>query len=257
MAQHAQIGFMTELAPHLADPVAAPNAVTHEADWIALFPGLARLDDDVRDTLVARSRMARHKAGTVLFGPGMEPQSLLLLTKGTIKVQKVSEQGREIVLYRVSAGESCILTSACLLAYQDQSAEDQSAEGVAETDIEAVAIPRAVFEDLVSRSGGFRQFVFAAYAKRLTDLFMVIDDVAFQRVDLRLAQKLLDMADDDGAVVTTHQQLAKELGSAREVISRQLQEFQRRGWVRGSRGQITLLERQAIEHFARGLHPQD
>lgn len=248
---------MTELAPHPADPTAAVNAVTQEADWIALFPGLARLDADVRDTLVARSRLVRHKASTVLFGPGMEPQSLLLLTKGTIKVQKVSEQGREIVLYRVSAGESCILTSACLLAYQGHSGEDQSAEGVAETDIEAVAIPRAVFEDLVSRSGGFRQFVFAAYAKRLTDLFMVIDDVAFQRVDLRLAQKLLDLADEDGAVVTTHQQLAKELGSAREVISRQLQEFQRRGWVRGSRGQITLLARQAIEHFARGLHPQN
>jgi CRP/FNR family transcriptional regulator len=219
-----------------------------------LFPGLARLDVDVRDTLIARARLARHKAGAVLFGPGTEPQSLLLLTKGTIKVQKVSEQGREIVLYRVSAGESCILTSACLLAYQGQSAEDQTAEGVAETDIEAVAIPRAVFEDLISRSGGFRQFVFAAYAKRLTDLFMVIDDVAFQRVDLRLAQKLLDLANEDGLIATTHQQLAKELGSAREVVSRQLQEFQRRGWVRGSRGQITLLERLAIERFARGLH---
>lgn len=221
---------------------------------MALFPGLARLDEDVHATLAARARLTRHKAGTVLFGPGMEPQSLLLLTRGTIKVQKVSEQGREIVLYRVSAGESCILTSACMLAYQGQSAEDQSAEGVAETDIEAVAIPRGVFEDLISRSGGFRQFVFAAYAKRLTDLFMVIDDVAFQRIDLRLAQKLLELADKDGAVVTTHQQLAKELGSAREVVSRQLQEFQRRGWVRGSRGQITLLERQAVEHFARGVH---
>lgn len=221
---------------------------------MSLFPGLTRLDEDVRGTLASRARIARHKAGTVLFGPGTEPQSLLLLTKGTIKVQKVSEQGREIVLYRVSAGESCILTSACLLAYQGQSAEDQSAEGVAETDIEAVAIPRAVFEDLISRSGGFRQFVFAAYAKRLTDLFMVIDDVAFQRIDLRLAQKLLDLADEAGTIATTHQQLAKELGSAREVVSRQLQEFQRRGWVRGSRGQISLLERPAIERFARGLH---
>lgn len=246
---------MTKPAPKLTDSLPRPEQAQHSADWMALFPGLAVLDEEVRDTLAARARLGTYKAGTVLFGPGMEPQSLLLLTRGTIKVQKVSEQGREIVLYRVSAGESCILTSACMLAYQGQSAEDQTAEGVAETDIEAVAIPRAVFEDLISRSGGFRQFVFAAYAKRLTDLFMVIDDVAFQRIDLRLAQKLLELADKNGAVATTHQQLAKELGSAREVISRQLQEFQRRGWVRGSRGQIMLLDRPAIESFAQGLHP--
>lgn len=245
---------MSELAPFSIDRSAAPDQVSRGADWMALFPGLAALDDEVRDTLAERARVGQYKAGTVLFGPGMEPQSLLLLTRGTIKVQKVSEQGREIVLYRVSSGESCILTSACMLAYQGQSAEEQSAEGVAETDIEAVAIPRMVFEDLIARSGGFRQFVFAAYAKRLTDLFMVIDDVAFQRVDLRLAHKLLELADEEDAVVTTHQQLATEVGSAREVISRQLQEFQRRGWVRGARGQITLLDRPSMERFARGFH---
>lgn len=254
--QHAHIVSMPEPTSQSIHPSTTLDPHSLGADWMKLFPGLSTVDEEVRETLAARARLGQYKAGTVLFGPGMEPQSLLLLTRGTIKVQKVSEQGREIVLYRVSAGESCILTSACMLAYQGQSAEDQSAEGVAETDIEAVAIPRAVFEDLIARSGGFRQFVFAAYAKRLTDLFMVIDDVAFQRVDLRLAQKLLELADENGVVVTTHQQLAKELGSAREVISRQLQEFQRRGWVRGSRGQIALLERQAIEHFARGLQQQ-
>lgn len=236
--------------------VATDDSLTASADWMTLFPGLATLDEDVRRTLATRSRIGSYKVGTVLFGPGLEPQSLLLLTQGTIKVQKVSEQGREIVLYRVSAGESCILTSACLLAYQGHVAEDQSAEGVAETDIEAVAIPRAVFEELIASSAGFRQFVFAAYAKRLTDLFLVIDDVAFQRVDLRLAQKLLELADDHDVVATTHQQLAKELGSAREVVSRQLQEFQRRGWVRGSRGQIALLARQSLSEFADGLHRQ-
>lgn len=234
--------------------VATDDSLTASAGWMALFPGLATLDEDVRRTLATRSRIGSYKADTVLFGPGLEPQSLLLLTQGTIKVQKVSEQGREIVLYRVSAGESCILTSACLLAYQGHAPEDQSAEGVAETDIEAVAIPRAVFEELIASSAGFRQFVFAAYAKRLTDLFLVIDDVAFQRVDLRLAQKLLELADDHDVVATTHQQLAKELGSAREVVSRQLQEFQRRGWVRGSRGQIALLARQSLSEFAEGSH---
>lgn len=214
-------------------------------DWLSLFPGLNTLELDVRNTLAARGRLVHHKAGTVLFGQGKEPQSLLLLTQGTVRVQKVGESGREIVLYRVSAGESCILTSACLLAY-----EGPTAEGIAENDIEAVAIPRATFEDLVATSAGFRQFVFAAYAKRLTDLFMVIDDVAFQRIDLRLAQKLLERSGDADEIVMTHQQLATELGTAREVVSRQLQEFQRRGWVRPMRGRLVLTDRAALTSFA-------
>lgn len=214
-------------------------------DWLSLFPGLGALEPEVRETLSARGQMVRHKAGTVLFGQGKEPQSLLLLTQGTVRVQKVGESGREIVLYRVSAGESCILTSACLLAY-----EGPAAEGIAESDVEAVAIPRTVFEDLVAASAGFRQFVFAAYAKRLTDLFMVIDDVAFQRVDLRLAQKLLERSGGEDEIITTHQQLATELGTAREVISRQLQEFQRRGWVRPLRGRLLLTDRPALAAFA-------
>lgn len=227
--------------------ITQPKAPAEAGGWLVHFPGLAALDEAVRATLVERARTVHIKAGTVLFGQGREPQSLLLLTEGTVRVQKVAESGREIVLYRVSGGESCILTSACLLAY-----EGPAAEGIAETDIEAIAIPRPVFEELVSQSGTFRQFVFAAYAKRLTDLFMVIDDVAFQRIDLRLAQRLLDQADADGTLVTTHQKLATELGTAREVISRQLQEFQRRGWVRLTRGRITLTDRPAVLRFAQG-----
>ena len=107
-----------------------------------------------------------------------------------------------------------MLTTACLLAY-----EDYSAEGVAETDVSAVAIPRAVFEDMIARSSVFRRFVFTAYSRRITDLFMVIEEVAFRRVDIRLAQKLLELASGAAALDVTHQRLAAELGTAREVVS--------------------------------------
>ena len=162
-----------------------------------------------------------------------------------MRVQQVAENGREIVLYRVQAGESCVLTTACLLAY-----EDYLAEGLAETAIQAVAIPRSVFEDLIARSSLFRRFVFAAYSKRITDLFVVIEEVAFKRIDIRLAQKLLELGRMSGHVHLTHQQLATELGSAREVISRQLHEFQRRGWVSTARGDIELTDMSAIDDFA-------
>jgi CRP/FNR family transcriptional regulator, anaerobic regulatory protein len=157
----------------------------------------------------------------------------------------VSEAGREIVLYRVEAGESCVLTTACLLAH-----ENYSAEGIAETDVRAVAIPRAVFDDLVSRSVTFRNFIFAAYSKRITDLFQVIEDIAFQRVDIRLAQKLISLERGTGQIKATHQQMAAELGTAREVISRQLGEFQRRGWIRQSRGTIDLVDLAGLERLA-------
>lgn len=213
-------------------------------DWIDRFPGLSKLDEPIRATLIERSRIAELPAGTLIFGPGKAPDSLLLLLDGTVRVQQVSENGREIVLYRVHAGESCVLTTACLLAY-----EDYSAEGIAETAIQAVAIPRTVFEDLIASSGVFRRFVFTAYSKRITDLFVVIEEVAFKRIDIRLAQKLLELGRKAGHVHLTHQQLATELGSAREVISRQLQEFQRRGWISATRGDVALTDATALADF--------
>jgi CRP/FNR family transcriptional regulator len=169
----------------------------------------------------------------------------MLLLEGTIRVQQVSENGREIVLYRVQAGESCALTTACLMGY-----EEYQAEGIAETRIRAVAIQRALFDELIASSKEFRQFVFTAFSRRVTNLFQVIEDVVFGRIDVRLAQRLLERANTAGHVDATHQQLANELGSAREVISRQMTEFQRRGWISAQRGSIELANRTALRQLA-------
>jgi CRP/FNR family transcriptional regulator len=209
--------------------------------WIERFPGLARLSPEIRRALTERSAVVRVREGSVIFGPGVSPENLLLLISGTVRVQQTSENGREIVLYRVEAGQSCVLTTACLLAH-----EDYSAEGVAETDVEAVAIPRGVFDDLMARSEAFRTFVFDSYSHRITELFRVIDEIAFGRIDVRLAQRLTALARGGDEVRATHQQLATELGTAREVISRQLQEFQRRGWVSQARGVIRLTDPAAL-----------
>ncbi|MGF1447689.1 MAG: Crp/Fnr family transcriptional regulator [Pikeienuella sp.] len=213
--------------------------------WINRFRGLSSLAREIRESLVSRSMLVRVPAGHVIFGPGKSPENLLLLLSGTVRVHQTSENGREIVLYRVEAGQSCVLTTACLLAY-----EDYTAEGVAETDVEAVAIPRAVFDDMLARSPEFRSFVFTAYSRRITELFRVIDEVAFGRIDTRLAQRLTTMAAEGGEVKATHQQLATELGTAREVISRHLQEFQRRGWIAQSRGTIAVSDPEALAQLA-------
>ncbi|MBU9698876.1 Crp/Fnr family transcriptional regulator [Rhodobacteraceae bacterium HSP-20] len=215
------------------------------ADWIEQFPGLSRLEPAIRDVLTRKSAVVTVREGSVIFGPGKSPENLLLLLEGRVRVQQVSEAGREIVLYRVEAGQSCVLTTACLLAH-----EGYSAEGIAETDVRAVAIPRTVFDDLIAQSVTFRTFIFTAYSKRITDLFQIIEDIAFQRVDIRLAQKLLDLERGTGQIKATHQQLAAELGTAREVISRQLGEFQRRGWIKQSRGSVELVEPDGLERLA-------
>lgn len=216
-------------------------------DWSTRLPGLAGLEPDVRADLVRRSHFVRLAAGTTVFAAGQEAENLLFVLSGTVRVSQTSESGREVVLYRVEAGDSCIMTAACLMGDAPY-----LAEGIAESEIEAVAIPRGVFDDLAARSGAFRAFVFAAYAQRMLDLFHIVDDVAFGRVDIRLAQRLIALARGAEELHITHQQLAAELGTAREVISRQLQDFQRRGWITQARGVVRLADPDALTRLAGG-----
>ncbi|MEM8800914.1 MAG: Crp/Fnr family transcriptional regulator [Pseudomonadota bacterium] len=222
-----------------------------EVAWIDNFKGLGRLPADIRAQLVAGSEIVKVPSGTRIFAPGQTADNLWLLLNGTVKVQQKSETGREIFLYRVHAGESCVLTTACMLAF-----EDYAAEGTAETDVEAVAIPRKTFDDLVAKSPVFREFVFTAYSRRITDLFTLIDDIVFQRMDVRLASRLLELANADGIVHATHAVLGTELGTAREVISRTLAEFHRRGWVEQSRGEVRLIEKDGLEHLVKSSSGQ-
>lgn len=214
-------------------------------EWLQRFQGLDSLAAPIKARLTHDSKIVAVPQGTVIFGPGKAPENMLLLLDGVVRVHQTSESGREIVLYRVAAGESCVLTTACLLAY-----EDYQAEGVAETDVTAVAIPRRVFDLLIADSEAFRRFVFSAYSRRITDLFTIIEEVAFQRMDIRLAQKLLAMADAAGQIKATHQMMAAELGTAREVVSRLLQEFQRRGEVEIGRGEIRIRKPDALKALA-------
>ncbi|MEL6645458.1 MAG: Crp/Fnr family transcriptional regulator [Pseudomonadota bacterium] len=217
-----------------------------QESWIEKFRGLNSLPEEIRSELVEGSDVVSVPAGTQIFAPGQTADNLLLLIDGTVRVQQRSDTGREIFLYRVHAGESCVLTTACMLAF-----EDYAAEGSAETDVTAVAIPRATFDGLIARSPVFREFVFAAYSRRITDLFTLIDDIVFQRMDVRLASRLLELAAGGQVVRATHAVLGTELGTAREVISRTLSEFQRRGWIEQSRGEVRLIDEEGLAYLVK------
>lgn len=213
--------------------------------WTAHFKGLEELAPGHRSALERDGRIVTLPRGATIFAPGQAPQGYVLLISGDVRVSQMSDTGREIVLYRVMPGESCALTTACLIG-----GDDYNAEAVAETDTEAVVVPRPLFDSLMAQSEPFRRFVLAAFSRRMADLFKLVDEVAFQRLDVRLAHKLLELSAGGDEVAMTHQQLATELGTAREVISRQLNELQRRGLVTAGRGALKLVDRAGLRHLA-------
>ena len=216
-----------------------------EQVWIETFEGLNALEPEWKNAIARKSRLVSIPKETKVFEPGKSVNDMIFLLEGTGRVQQVSEGGREIVLYRIEAGQSCIMTASCLLGH-----EEYSAEGISETKIVAAVIPQDAFNELLANSASFRSFVFSTFSQRLAELMTIINEVAFRRLDIRLAQKLLDLSSNTHEVKITHQQLATELGTVREVVSRQLQEFHRRNWLELNRGLIVIKERRGLIELA-------
>lgn len=216
-----------------------------DTSWlIKTFPELANIDDATGKEVLSAAKLVSIPQGTILFQPGDTCRQYLLACEGSIKVQQTSEDGREIVLYRVQNGESCLLTTTCLF-----SGENYSATGIAETHVEALAIPAQQFHEGLNASPSLRQFIFNNYSQRLAELFHLVKSLAFAPLESRLAQRLLQQADMHNKVDMTHQALAADLGCTREVISRRLKEFEHLGWVRLHRGQIEVLDRSALQQL--------
>jgi len=207
---------------------------------------LQHFDAILGHALATAAQPVKMPAGTILFSRGSPCRQFLVLLEGVVRVQAFSAGGREIVLYRLHPGESCVMTTACLLgrlAYP--------AEGVAETAIRGAIVPDHAFERLLADSPAFRHFAFGTYAARLVELVSRVQEVALERIDARLAHLLLELAPHAGDVIArTHQSLAADLGSAREVVSRQLKNFELHGWVALRRGRILVLDRRALENLS-------
>ena len=206
--------------------------------------GLAGLDEATLGHIRSGGRIVAAPAGQVLFSPGAECGAFMWLVSGTVRVHLVAESGREVTLYRVTPGETCVLSTACLMAQ-----EDYGVDGVAETDIRAIAVPAPLFHELLSSSQRFRELVFATFGARISSILASFDEVAFGRLDRRLARFLLDRA-AKAPLALTHQDVAIELGSSREVISRLLKDYERRGYIALGRGRIEVLNPHALEQVA-------
>lgn len=211
--------------------------------WIDTAPGLQALDPAARARLAALRPVTLTK-GTTLFHPGDAARGFAVVLSGRIEVFLTGPSGRDILLYAVEPGGSCVQTTLALLG-----GEDYTGEALTATDCDLVLIPRDIFLALMDGSAPFRAYVFAAFAARMQGMMHLLERVAFQRVESRLARALLDRA-EGGAVHATHQELATAIGSAREVVSRRLDGFARSGMVTTERGTVTLRDRAALARLA-------
>jgi len=214
------------------------------------YPELRNIEASALERLLESGMEVTLQEGSRIFGEGDSCHNYLLLLDGSVRVRKISESGREIVLYRMEPGQTCILTTTCLI-----SGEDYPAEAIAETEIRALAIPKASFELALSQSAAFRHFIFAVYAQRISNLILLVEDVAFGKMDGRLAQRLLALLSGPKAsaqrIEITHQELAAELGTMREVVSRLLKEFERQGLVTLGRGSVEVRNPTELQNIAR------
>ncbi len=175
-----------------------------------------------------------------IFHRGDLCESYFLVISGSVKVMLTAASGREIVLYHVGAGESCVLTTSCLMA-----GDSYPAEGITETAVTALVFDKATFHRSLHQSEAFREFVFADLGKRFSGVISRIEQVSFSGVDARLAEALLCQPQFP-QVSATHQMLATDIGSAREVVSRALKLFETKGWVKLGRGHIDVLQPEAL-----------
>lgn len=232
-----------QAGPNPATGMAEPSQ--HSTEWNELFPYFRQPKTAADARIAGAVREIRLPAGAIAFRQGDDCANYLLVIEGSIKVLARSESGREIVLYRVQRGSSCVLTTTCLLSHGHY-----PAEGIAETPVRALAIPAALFQQGLAESEAFRQFVFNAYGQRLTEIIALVEDISFGQVKQRLARYLASHGGPGDILHTTHQELATELGSAREVISRHLKDFEKQGWIRQRRGEIVIRDRARLEQLA-------
>ncbi len=214
-------------------------------DWRQSFPALAHSSDDSVRQMLASAQRITLPVDSWVFRAGAPCGRYLLATAGSIRVQLTGATGREVTLYRVISGNSCILTTACLL-----SGEDYPAEAWTETPVTALAIDRGAFQAAVERSPDFCRFVFQSFSQRLADVIRRMDEVMFAPVDARLAACLLAALRRGALASMTHQDLAVELGTAREVVSRHLKRFEAQGWLHLGRGQIEVLAPVELERLS-------
>jgi len=203
-------------------------------DFLDVFPEFRLMSDELLAEIFASARRQTIPAGQHVYSEGDLCQLFLFLLSGEIRVYKTGASGKEITLYDITSGETCIVNASCIL-----SGAQAPANALAQTECDALLLPSHVFQRLAGKYEEVRSFVFKVLAINIANVMSLVEEVAFERMDERLADYLMEKA-RDGKLQTTHQKIANDLGTSREVVSRLLKDFERQGKLVLSRNLITL-----------------
>lgn len=210
-----------------------------------LFPFLAQASAEFQRIFFDAAIPAHIPAGHIIAETGSECSQLALVVNGTVRVYKLAAKGREITLYRIKDGDSCVLTASCLM-----SATPFPAIAVSETELDAVIIPADFAKAWMTQHQAWGNFVFGLISKRLAEVITVLESVTFLPMDARIAAYLAEMAKKGSTLNTTHHEIASDLGTSREVVSRTLKDFDKQGWISMGRGELTIKDIAQLQSLA-------
>ena len=192
----------------------------------------------LKDEVASFSELRKFKADSVILHEDSYIKSIPLVISGSLKVVRTDANGHEILLYYITAGESCIMSF--LGGIHD---ETSKIKAIVEEDAEILLIPVDKASEWVKKFPEWSDFIFKLYHKRFEELLSVVNAIAFQKLDVRLLHLLKQKAEliHSKEIKVTHQQLAEELGTAREVVSRVAKQMENEGLIHLSRNKITLM----------------
>ncbi len=192
----------------------------------------------LKDEVASFSELRKFKADTVILQEDSYIKSIPLVVSGSLKVVRTDANGHEILLYYITAGESCIMSF--LGGIHD---ETSKIKAIVEEDADILLIPVDKASEWVKKFPEWSDFIFKLYHKRFEELLSVVNAIAFQKLDVRLLHLLRQKSEmiNSKEIKVTHQQLAEELGTVREVVSRVAKQMENEGLIQLSRNKITLM----------------
>jgi len=212
-----------------------------------IYPELAKISDPLWLETIEQAKSMIVEPDTTLFSGSATCNNFMLILEGTIRIYQTASDGREITLYRVEAGDLCILSLNSLLKKKSF-----NAIAVTESPVKALALSSDNFKNMMNSSQMFREYVVNILTERLCETIYMVQDTAFNHLNMRLACMLGSLFERNkgNALKVTHQEIAFELGTTREVISRILKDFERQNCVTLSRGQIKLASADGLKWFS-------
>ena len=204
-------------------------------NWTSLFP---QFEPELLELIEKNAVFKSFRSGEVIMRTGQYIKSTVLLLEGRIKIYRENEEGGEFLMYYLQPGEACAISMIC--AVQSEASEITA---IAEEDTEVLMIPIQLMDDLMNRYRTWYQFVIRTYRARFDELLTVIDSIAFRNMDERLEFYLKRHVGTTGRnwIELSHQQIAEDLNSSREVISRLLKKMEQRNLLKLHRNKIEWL----------------